>query len=96
MSWTVLVRGKAERDMKEARDWYEEQRRGLGVEFLKELSAAMRWLELNPERQPFYYGHFRRVLLRRFPYKIFYQIVGERVVIFRVLHAKQDHERRFN
>jgi len=31
------------------------------------------------------------VLLRRFPYKIFYQVIGERVVIFRVIHAKQNH-----
>jgi len=30
-------------------------------------------------------------LLRRFPLKVFYQVIGPRIVIFRVLHAKQDH-----
>jgi len=95
MSWTLLVRAKAEQDMWSARDWYEDKRIGLGNEFLDELAEAMRRLELNPERQPFYYRQFRRVLLCRFPYKIFYQIIGERVVVFRVLHSKQDHERRF-
>lgn len=54
----------------------------------------MRALELNPEREHLYHGNFRRVLFRRFPYKIFYQVIGERVVVFRVLHAKQDHERQ--
>ncbi|HTO04860.1 MAG TPA: hypothetical protein VL069_14205 [Opitutus sp.] len=34
---------------------------------------------------------FRRVMLRRFSYKIFYQVIGDRIVIFRVLHGKQEH-----
>jgi toxin ParE1/3/4 len=54
----------------------------------------MRLLERDPERERLYYLNFRRVRLRRFPYKIFYQILGGRIVVFRVLHAKQDHERQ--
>ena len=49
-------------------------------------------MEQNPERPRLYYRNFRRVLLRRFPYKLFYQMIGPRIVIFRVLHAKQDHQ----
>jgi len=94
MSWMVLVRAEAERDLLEARDWYEWKRAGLGSEFLDEFAAAMASLEQNPQRERFYFREFRRILLRRFPYKIFYQIIGERVVVFRVLHAKQDHERQ--
>jgi toxin ParE1/3/4 len=94
MSWLVLVRAEAERDLEEARDWYEWKRPGLGGEFLDEFAAAMRTLELNPKQERLYYRDFRRVLFRRFPYKIFYHIIGERVVVFRVLHAKQDHERQ--
>jgi plasmid stabilization system protein ParE len=94
MSWVVLVRAEAEEDLDAARDWYEQKRTGLGGEFLDEFAAAMRTLELNPERERLYYRNFRRVIFRRFPYKIFYQIIGVRVVVFRVLHAKQDHEHR--
>jgi len=94
MSWMVLVRAEAERDLQAARDWYERKRSGLGDEFLDEVAAAMGVLELNPQRERLYHGDFRRLLFRRFPYKIFYQIIGERVVVFRVLHAKQDHERQ--
>jgi plasmid stabilization system protein ParE len=50
-------------------------------------------LEEEPARERLYYRGFRRVLFRRFPCKIFYRIVGQRVIVFRVLHAKQDHER---
>jgi toxin ParE1/3/4 len=96
MNWLVLVRAQAELDLAEARAWYERKVPGLGDEFLNEFAAAMRRLEDNPERERLYYQNFRRVLLRRFPYKIFYQLIGSRVVIFRVLHAKQDHDWRMS
>lgn len=92
MSWLVLLRPAAERDVESARDWYEQRRAGLGDEFLDELAAAMMRLETDPERERLYYRDFRRILLRRFPYKVFYQISGSRVVVFRVLHGRQAHE----
>jgi plasmid stabilization system protein ParE len=91
MSWLQLVRPEAERDLAAARDWYDQQRAGLGDEFLDEVAVAMRELDRDPERARLYYRNFRRVLLHRFPYKIFYQVIGRRVVVFRVLHAKQEH-----
>ncbi len=91
MSWVVLVRPEAERDLAAARAWYEEKRRGLGDEFVDEFVAVMRALEESPERERLYYREFRRVIFRRFPYKLFYQVIGERIIVFRVLHAKQDH-----
>ncbi|MBC8008840.1 MAG: type II toxin-antitoxin system RelE/ParE family toxin [Burkholderiales bacterium] len=77
--------------MTEARDWYDRRAAGLGHAFLDEVSLAMRALIAHPEGNRFYYKTFRRVLVSRFPYKIFYQIIGARVVVFRVLHAKQSH-----
>ena len=67
--------------------------RGLGFEFIVTVRAAIRRLRENPERCPLYYGGFRRVLLRRFPYKIFYPIERDHVIIFGVLRAGQDHMR---
>ena len=53
----------------------------------------MRALGEHPERHPVYYRGFRRILLRRFPFKVFYRLEPERVVVFRVLHVKRDHPR---
>ena len=93
MRWLLLVRPEADQDLAVARDWYDQKRAGLGGEFLDEMTAAMRQLAHDPERARLYHRNFRRVLLRRFPYKIFYQIIGERIVVFRVLHSKQEHGR---
>ena len=91
MKRPVIIRLRAEADLQAARQWYEERREGLGVEFVLAARRAIRVLRANPERQPIYYRDFRRVLLRRFPCKLFYRIESERIIVFRVLHTKQDH-----
>lgn len=94
MKWRVIIRPNAEADLREAWLWYETQRAGLGDELLREVHAAIRRLETNPENRPFYYRDFRRLLTRRFPYKLFYRVDGERVLVFRILHAKREHRRQ--
>lgn len=94
MNWPVIIRPNAEADLLEAWMWYESQRAGLGDEMLIEIHAAIRQLETDPERRPFYYRDFRRLLARRFPYKLFYRVVDSRVIVFRILHAKREHRRQ--
>jgi toxin ParE1/3/4 len=93
VSWRVIIRPKAEADLREARLWYETQRIGLGDELLQEIGRTIDLLKENPER-PVYYRGFRRSLTRRFPYKLFYRIEGNRVIVFRILHAKRDHRQQ--
>jgi len=92
MSWLLLVRPEAERDLAAARDWYDQKRPGLGDDCLDEIALAFNALAQSPLQARLYFRQFRRVILRRFPYKIFYQVIGDRVIVFRVLHAKQAHE----
>ena len=81
-------------DAREARLWYESRRAGLGDELLEEIRHAIRVLEEHPDRCPIYYRGFRRLLTRRFLYKLFYRLEGDRVIVFRILHAKRDHQRQ--
>ena len=92
MNRRVILRPNAESDLQEARAWYEAQRAGLGDELLDDVRRAVRRLETDPERRPFYYRDFRRLLTRRFPYKLFYCVEGDRVIVFRILHAKRNHQ----
>jgi hypothetical protein len=54
---------------------------GLGDQFLDEFVVAMQLLESDPKRERLYYRNFRRVIFRRFPYKVFYQVFETRVVV---------------
>lgn len=94
MKWRVSIRAKARTDLQNAREWYEKECPGLGGEFLIAIAEVLVRLEDNPEAFPFYRGEFRRALTRRFPYKVFFQIHGEAVIVFRVLHGAQEHKRQ--
>ena len=93
MEWRVVIRPRAETDPSEARDWYESQRVGLGAEFVAEVNTMIHVLVHDPRRHAIYYRGFRRVLARRFPYKLFYRLEDDRIIVFRILHARRDHPR---
>ena len=92
MKWAVVIRPRAEEDIYKARLWYEERQTGLGDRLVQEVSRAIKTLETDADRFPVYYRNLRRILLPRFPYKIFYLLDGERAIVFRVLHAKRKHQ----
>jgi plasmid stabilization system protein ParE len=95
VNWTVTIRPKARTDLRRAHDWYEERCAGLGDEFLAALAETLLRLEADPERFPLYYRGFRRVLTRRFPYKLFFRIADRNIIVVRILHGAQDHPHEF-
>ena len=44
----------------------------------------------NPLLDPKVYGEFRRRLLRRFPYAIYFRIVEKEIVVFGFFHSARD------
>jgi plasmid stabilization system protein ParE len=90
MSFELIIRPEAEADALEAFRWYNEQVPGLGQEFLAEIDRAIESILAHPEANRKLYREYRRGLMRRFPYSIFYAIDGERLVVFAVLHAARD------
>lgn len=70
MSWLLLVRPEAEQDLASACDWHDQKQPGLGDEYLDEVALAFNALAENSLQARLYFRQFRRVILRRFPYKI--------------------------
>ncbi len=91
MSYRVALRAAAKTDLRDARDWYEQARSGLGDEFLAASADAFIKLEESAARYPVYYNGFRRLLMGRFPYRVFFRVEGDEVIVFRILHAARDH-----
>jgi hypothetical protein len=52
MTRQVLIRAKARADIGAARNWYEQQRPGLGEKFLAAIAAASVKLEHDPQLHP--------------------------------------------
>jgi plasmid stabilization system protein ParE len=86
----LILRPAAAADVEAAYRWYERQRAGLGDEFLATVRTALRAIETHPEAYPIAHRNTRRVLVRRFPYAIFYRIVAEHVVVVACMHARRN------
>lgn len=93
MTWRVRVRPEAELDLLIAAGWYEAQRQGLGTEFIDELSALVASLADNALLYAEHLEGVRRAFARRFPYAIYFQIVGDEVVVISILHMRRRRER---
>jgi plasmid stabilization system protein ParE len=72
MKYALRIRPNAEEDLRQAYAWYEEQRVGLGDDFLLCYEAALDAIIENPTRFPIIQHKIRRTLIRRFPYAIYY------------------------
>jgi toxin ParE1/3/4 len=67
----------AEIEFQNAYVWYENQRLGLGLEFENCVEAAIGQLLKFPIFGGLITDEIRRILIRRFPYGIFYKINGD-------------------
>lgn len=92
MTRRLIVRPGAESDITEAALWYESRESGLGLELIAEIRAAIGRALEDPEMFPRLRKNptVRRVLARRFPYRIFFIVRPEALVVFAVLHAARN------
>ena len=90
MSYTISVRRVAELDITDAFLDYEEKREGLGHDFLLCVEDAIYRIEKNPLHYQVVYKNLRRVLVRRFPYSIFYFVDEHKVIVTAVFHARRN------
>ena len=90
MSYTIEFKPEVYDDIKVAYDWYEEQRVGLGEDFLLTLEASYAKIIRVPKAYQILYKTVRRKLARRFPYGIFFTIDNERVIVIAIMHTKRD------
>jgi len=86
----LLVRPAAAADTEEAYLWYRHQRTGLGEEFLTAVGTALTDIAEHPALYPVVHRETRRVLLRRFPYAIFYRVFGEVVIVVACMHGRRN------
>lgn len=90
MAVRLLLAPEVEKDITEAFAWYEDQRSGLGEEFLASVEAALEAIRRNPELHPTIHENYRRAFVRRFPYGIFYEYSGTTVTVYCIIHAARD------
>jgi plasmid stabilization system protein ParE len=88
----VIVRFSpaATQELVEARAWYDERREGLGDEFQHSFEAAADAIAEHPEQYAVIYKTRRRVFIRRFPYFLLYEVLGDTVLVLGCIHCARD------
>jgi len=92
MALPAVFRYRVKYDLQAAVDWYEEQRAGLGEDFLASVRSTFRTIELHPELYAIVHGEVRRAVMSRFPFAVFYLVEPTRAVVLRVLHTARNPE----
>jgi len=80
---------KAESDLEDILAYYESKVQGLANYFLDEVEFIEAILSKNPKAFQFRYKNMRAVPLNRFPYMVYYKIVGDTVFIILIISTHQ-------
>ena len=85
----VVFHDLAVAELDEAAAWYEERKHGLGAEFRVAVEDAVGRMQNNPQAGSRYgRTRFRFVLVRRFPYVVFFTEGEEVIRLMAVAHGR--------
>jgi plasmid stabilization system protein ParE len=78
-------------DIIAAAEWYDDQRAGLGDEFVTEVDAIIRSVAKAPLIHSVRFADVRCARLKRFkPYGVFYFLWQGEIIVFSVFHASRN------
>lgn len=90
MKRVIRLRAEAESDLRAAMAWYDNEREGLGGELLADIDSTFAEMSEGPASFSVVLPPFRRALLTRFPYAIYFRETEQSVQVFAVFHARRD------
>jgi hypothetical protein len=86
---TVVILEDAAEDMESGRDFYESRESQIGDYFVESILSDLDSLVLFAGIHPVYFG-FHRMLSKRFPFGIYYQVEHEMAHVYAILDMRRD------
>jgi len=80
----------ADVELAEARQWYAHQRTDLDLEFMDCIEEALSRVARYPDLFPVVFRDLRRVVVRRFPFAIFYRVTQDEIQVVAVFHSRRN------
>jgi toxin ParE1/3/4 len=84
----LLPEAKAEFDL--AADWYDRQRAGLGVDFVRAVRKVLDRIAANPRLHMTTYRDVRKAVVNRFPYVVLYREENGEVIVIAIFHCARN------
>jgi plasmid stabilization system protein ParE len=92
MNLPVTFERAADAEVISVAQYYETEREGLGIRFLKEIDQAAQRISEHPLGWPTVTERSRRYRLDRFPYGLIYQIRTKEIALIAVMHLHRKPE----
>jgi plasmid stabilization system protein ParE len=83
---------EAVEDLLESQRWYRQRDPALALDFADAFAAAVERIRRDPRSFPLIHGQFRRLVLKRFPYAVYFRGQGDDILVI-ALHGRQDPQR---
>lgn len=87
MKYELEIKEEAVLDIKEAYQYYEEQRIGLGNRFLDNLETYLERVQKYPEHYQIKRKPYREALIKDFPYLIIFEIEENKVIVYAIFNT---------
>jgi plasmid stabilization system protein ParE len=88
--YRLVSEPQADFDIEATFHWYENERAGLGLEFLHEISTTYDRIVDGPLKYQELRSGIHRALVKRFPYAVYFAVEVDVVIVLAVLHASRD------
>jgi plasmid stabilization system protein ParE len=83
----------AEQDLQQAYNWVAEHRNGKEQSFLHDVGSRLEQLTRFPLSGRLYRGRYRRLLIPRYPFGIFYVVESNRIVVHSIFDLRRSPEK---
>ena len=80
------------KELDEIVGYYENQKKGLGLKFLKVFELILERISQYPLQLPIVHKQIRRAGLKNFPYNIYFRLYKNQLIILAVFHQKRNPE----
>ena len=95
MIYNLVIKEEAYEDLQTAYDYYEEQKTGLGADFLEKIKERIAYLKKYPLHFNKVEKDFRQTLIDKFPYLIVYQLSGHEIIVYAFFHCSRNPKKKF-
>ena len=95
--YNLIFSSRAQKEVTESWNWYEDRQQGLGDRFLKELTECIHIIEQTPTRYPTRFKSYKETPVPVFPFLIIYRIQERKklIRIVSVFHTFRNPKKKY-
>jgi hypothetical protein len=95
MNYQIIIPESVYLELKETASYYEYKQKGLGLKFVQNWEVTMTHLKTAPLLYQRKNTKLRTIRINKFPYLLVFEVVADKIYIYRLIHAKRNLNKIF-